>query len=809
MKKEGITVLSLFDGLSVGQLALKDAGIKVNKYYSSEIDKYVIGITQYNFPNTIQLGDIKKWKEWNIDWKEIDLIFGGFPCFAKGTKIITKTGYKNIEDIKIGEYVYTHKGRYKKVLNTNKKKNKIWKLKSQGTLITETTAEHPYYISKMSRIWNNKRRTYKRVFSNPNWIPVKELKRIEYFTYLPIIKIEENPLNLNKELCWLLGRYVANGFYQDSKRKNRKNSYNYKIIICVGKHKTKEFEENIKTIKYTKSENRTVFKYIFCSMNLLSLVKKLNLGRSAIKKRVPQEILHLPKELAKEFLDGYMSGDGCYSREKYKATSISKELCMGLNLLIAKIYEVNSGIVYCKRPKTTIIESRIVNQRDTYSVDFFTEMKKQTHAVIKDSFVLLPITKIEETNEIKDVYNIEVEEDNSYYANNLCVHNCQAWSKAGKQLGDKDVRGSLMWDMLEIKKHVESLNPKVKFLFENVVMKKEFLAYVNKAIGVQPVKINSSKLSAQHRQRLYWTNIEGKEESDLFQKKIGQPKDKHVYLKDILEKEVDEKYFLSDKMIKCILAGGTKNYNVSGELNPKKSYALLATMSKMHRLGIDTYVCCAMRGRHLENGKRKDIKGSETKQLVEIRNDDKTNCLTTVQKDNLLLEKPIKIGKFEEEKEQLIFEKNKDIINLKKGSTGKSWWFEQQTYHPNSKTRALKSSSGSGNIPKVFQEPKRIGHFNKGGQGDRVYDPKGKSVCLSALGGGRGACTGRYQIKSRIRRLTPRECENLQTVPIDFTAKGIINEKVVDISDSQRYKALGNAWTKDVIVWILSHLRLD
>lgn len=80
MNKEGMNVLSLFDGISCGQQALKEIGVPVNKYYSSEVDKYAISITQHNFPNTIQLGDIEKWREWNIDWSGIDLVQGGFPC---------------------------------------------------------------------------------------------------------------------------------------------------------------------------------------------------------------------------------------------------------------------------------------------------------------------------------------------------------------------------------------------------------------------------------------------------------------------------------------------------------------------------------------------------------------------------------------------------------------------------------------------------------------------------------------------------------------------------------------------------------
>jgi site-specific DNA-cytosine methylase len=75
-----VNVLSLFDGISCGQLALNRAGIKYNNYYASEIDKFTKLITQKNFPNTFQLGDINNWKDWGIDLGSIDLIFAGFPC---------------------------------------------------------------------------------------------------------------------------------------------------------------------------------------------------------------------------------------------------------------------------------------------------------------------------------------------------------------------------------------------------------------------------------------------------------------------------------------------------------------------------------------------------------------------------------------------------------------------------------------------------------------------------------------------------------------------------------------------------------
>ncbi len=73
-----MNVLSLFDGLSGGQIALNRAGIKYNNYYASEVDKYAIQVTQKNYPNTIQIGDVKKVNIFNVP--DIDLLIGGSPC---------------------------------------------------------------------------------------------------------------------------------------------------------------------------------------------------------------------------------------------------------------------------------------------------------------------------------------------------------------------------------------------------------------------------------------------------------------------------------------------------------------------------------------------------------------------------------------------------------------------------------------------------------------------------------------------------------------------------------------------------------
>lgn len=78
--KNGKNVLSLFNGMSTGHTALDDVGIKINKYYSSEIKPHAIKLTQHHYSETIQLGDVNRWKEWDIDWDSIDLVLSGSPC---------------------------------------------------------------------------------------------------------------------------------------------------------------------------------------------------------------------------------------------------------------------------------------------------------------------------------------------------------------------------------------------------------------------------------------------------------------------------------------------------------------------------------------------------------------------------------------------------------------------------------------------------------------------------------------------------------------------------------------------------------
>ena len=138
---------------------------------------------------------------------------------------------------------------------------------------------------------------------------------------------------------------------------------------------------------------------------------------------------------------------------------------------------------------------------------------------------------------------------------------CQGFSFAGKQLNFDDPRSKLFFEFVRILNEVRIKNPDVKFLLENVKMKKEFSDIISEHIGVEPIRINSSLVSAQNRLRLYWTNIEG----------IEQPENRKIYLKDILEPIVDDKYYISKILNNNVTNHTTTIFYILGSRSDRKS----------------------------------------------------------------------------------------------------------------------------------------------------------------------------------------------------------------------------------------------
>lgn len=152
-----------------------------------------------------------------------------------------------------------------------------------------------------------------------------------------------------------------------------------------------------------------------------------------------------------------------------------------------------------------------------------------------------------ETIQLGDVekwreWNIEWEEIDLLLAGSPC----QGFSLAGKMLGHDDPRSRLYWVFLDILHHVQKLNPNVKYLLENVRMRPADEVRINESLGIRPVVINSALVSAQNRVRLYWSDIRTKSEGiwgELLTD-IPQPADRGIYIGDILDDEVDEKYYM-------------------------------------------------------------------------------------------------------------------------------------------------------------------------------------------------------------------------------------------------------------------------
>jgi hypothetical protein len=176
---------------------------------------------------------------------------------------------------------------------------------------------------------------------------------------------------------------------------------------------------------------------------------------------------------------------------------------LGTQQLIADVFHRPSSFEFIKRKPTCIIEGRIVNQNNSYEIRYKKEVRKQNKAFSDEKYCWMPIKYNELTNQLKTVYNIEVDIDNSYTANNIVVHNCQGFSFSGKQLNFNDERSKLFFEFVRL---LNELKPQY-FLLENVKMKKEYQNVITEYLGVYPKEINSNMFVPQNRPRLYWTNI--------------------------------------------------------------------------------------------------------------------------------------------------------------------------------------------------------------------------------------------------------------------------------------------------------------
>lgn len=323
---------------------------------------------------------------------------------------------------------------------------------------------------------------------------------------------------------------------------------------------------------------------------------------------------------------------------------------------------------------------------------------------------------------------------------------CQGFSLAGKMLGHDDPRSRLYWVFLDILHHVQNINPNVKYLLENVRMRPADELRINESLGIRPVVINSALVSAQNRVRLYWSNIQTKSEGlwgELLTD-IPQPADRGIYIGDILDDEVDEKYYmrnlsLNEEAIESI--DTTQEWKTSGIVKLDKKLKPKAQQDK---------ASCLTAGGH-SGGNHSDM--------------------------DILY-----IGIYQRGRGYL---KSRVIPDKSPTLTSNSWSF-------NNMACAMRGRGDKGNLlitPGTWST-------HKDGQGFRPT-AGGKAPCIPARARNDGSGQPVAKIGCMLRRLTPTECARLQTIP-DWYKWGC--------SDTQAYKMLGNGWTVEVIKHILSHI---
>ena len=249
---------------------------------------------------------------------------------------------------------------------------------------------------------------------------------------------------------------------------------------------------------------------------------------------------------------------------------------------------------------------------------------------------------------------------------------CQGFSFAGKQLAFDDPRSALFFEFLRILDECRAFNPNVKFLLENVRMKQEYQDIISGYLKVKPVAINSSLVSPQNRYRLYWCNWD-----------ISQPEDKELVLKDILVEGYGDSVADQGRTVKqinvdkaaCLLARDYKGFgnqamtgvrtcelreydkdeechhvgtalDINGHDILKRVYSDTGKSPTLNSMGGGNrepkVLVARMVGRRInpDTGKRDDYNTDITpKQRLEPRKDEKSGCLTTVEKDNLVVEK--------------------------------------------------------------------------------------------------------------------------------------------------------------------------
>lgn len=341
------------------------------------------------------------------------------PCLTENALVLTEDGYKKINEISIGDMVLSHSGKFNKVLNTMSRESDSYYELKVGGMKLEVTGNHPVYVR--TNTYDKRLKIY--VPSEPYWKPVEELTKNDFVGFSNLIRDSKIPEFENVptdsiDFWWIVGRYLGDGFLTSFKRKY--DTVKRINISCSTEEKGEILEKltalNIKP--HFADVTKTYLEIAFYGQYMWDFLSLF--GKYAHGKFIPSFVYDLPEELLKSFVDGYISADGCISGRRCSFITVSEKLAYGMQFCVQKSYKVPCTIS-TKEGTAGEINGKTFMRRKSYTGAFGLGSATKNKYIDKNAWVHCKKTPIDK--KVK-VYNIEVENDHSYTANNIIFHNC-------------------------------------------------------------------------------------------------------------------------------------------------------------------------------------------------------------------------------------------------------------------------------------------------------------------------------------------------------------------------------------------------
>ncbi|PWI04801.1 hypothetical protein DIZ27_43145 [Streptomyces sp. NWU339] len=468
--------------------------------------KQALKTHQYNFADVAHyMGDIRKAPVWS--WPVTDLFWASPECFPAGTQILTRRGMVPIEDVQLGDDVFTHERRWRPVIRTMRKRAETVMVKGVGHAGgIETTAEHPFYTRQRTKVWNTKPRGYRwRLTGEPEWTEAKNLAGrlwaapLDFGEELPVPAVGGRSIDQTPDFWWMVGRWLGDGSLRlrpktgdglapqprrtsqsagspcivcggsarphgksttgrvspycsdECKQTNKRQNPNrgrYELTIVCAFEEADELAERLQAVtglRWARRDLRTAAAFATAHRGLVEWLAE-HFGQHAHGKTVPAWALTLPVESRRALLDGYLSADGNTGSVYTQTSTVSKRLALGLRMLANSLgYVANVSGPY-SRKGVRKIEGRVVNERPQWHVNWIAAGPKHAFHVDEGGYRWAPVKSVEPTGRTVEVFNLSVAEDESYVADGITVHNCTNWSvaKGKKRSFAKAVQGDLL-----------------------------------------------------------------------------------------------------------------------------------------------------------------------------------------------------------------------------------------------------------------------------------------------------------------------------------------------------------------------------